>query len=110
VEIARLLAVFLVGGDEGCDCDGGRVGEELGDLYVEWWWLAFFQRLYLRLAQESMYLCYPADVLIAVLLGEAKVFVQSKAHIVAVKTVRAVAEVQEVLLEGGCDGGFARCR
>lgn len=56
------------------------------------------------------HLCYPADVLIAVLLGEAKVLVQPKAYIVAVETVCAVPEVQEVLLEGCCDGGFARCR
>lgn len=36
VQVARLLAVFFVRRDEGCDCDGGRVGEELGDLYIEW--------------------------------------------------------------------------
>ena len=53
---------------------------------------------------NTTYLCYPPDVLIAVLLCEAKVLVQSKAYIVAVETVGCEAEVQEVLLERCRDG------
>lgn len=53
------------------------------------------------------YLAYPADVLVAVLLGEAKVLVQAEAHVVAVEAVGGVAEVEQVLLEGGGDGGLA---
>lgn len=51
-----------------------------------------------------------ADVLVAILLGEAKVLVQAEAHIVAIEAVGGDTEVEEVLLEGGGDGGFARGR
>jgi hypothetical protein len=54
------------------------------------------------------YLCYPPDVLIAVFLCEAQVFVQSEAYVVAVQTVCAVTKVKEVLLERGRNGGLSR--
>lgn len=54
------------------------------------------------------YLSYPADVLVAVLLGEAEILVQAEAHVVAVETVGGVAKVQQVLLKGSRDGGLAR--
>ena len=55
------------------------------------------------------YLCYPSNILIPVCLGEAQVFVESESHIVAVETVGCEAQVEKVLLERGCDGGFAGC-
>tara|TARA_R110002003_G_scaffold198_25_gene15618 strand:- start:26891 stop:27175 length:285 start_codon:yes stop_codon:yes gene_type:complete len=55
------------------------------------------------------YLCYPPDVLVPVLLAETKVFVEPEAHVVAIETVRGVSEMQEMLLEGCCDGRFAGC-
>ena len=45
------------------------------------------------------YLSYPANVLIPVLLREAKVLVQAEAHVVAVQPVRRHAQVQQVLLQ-----------
>jgi hypothetical protein len=55
------------------------------------------------------YLRYPPDILIPVLLGEAQVLVEPEAHIVAVESICGVAQVQQVLLERGCDGRFTRC-
>lgn len=84
VQLARKIAVGAVGRDEGGDGDGGRVGKELGNL------------------------ADAADVLVAVGLGEAQVLVEAEAHVVAVEAVGGEAQVQEVLLEGGGDGRFAR--
>lgn len=56
------------------------------------------------------HLCYPADVLVPVLLCEAQVLVQAEAHVVAVETVRSIAKMQKVLLERSRDGGLARSR
>lgn len=84
VQVARDLAVGLVRADEAGDGDGAAVGEQLGDLGDA------------------------ANVLVAVLLGEAEVLVQAEAHVVAVEAVGGHAQVQEVLLQGGGDGGFAR--
>lgn len=78
------VPVGAVGGDEGGDCDGGGVGEELCDL------------------------ADAADVLVAVALGEAEVLVEAEADVVAVEAVGGEAEVQEVLLESGGDGGLSR--
>lgn len=58
----------------------------------------------------SSYLAYPADVLVAVLLGEAEVLVQTEADVVAVQAVGSVAEVEQVLLKSGGDGRLARGR
>lgn len=58
----------------------------------------------------SSYLAYPADVLVAVLLGEAEVLVQAEADVVAVQAVGGVAEVEQVLLKSGGDGRLARGR
>lgn len=84
VEVAGDLAVGAVGGDEGGEGDGGAVGKELGDL------------------GDAAY------VLVAVGLGEAEVLVEAEADVVAVEAVGGEPEVQEVLLEGGGDGGLAR--
>lgn len=51
-----------------------------------------------------------ADVLVAILLGETQVLVQAEAHVVAIEAVGGGAELQQVLLEGGSDGGLARGR
>lgn len=83
VQLARKIAVGAVGRDEGGDGNGGRVGKELGDL------------------------ANAADVLVAVGLGEAQILVEAEAHVVAVEAVGGEAQVQEVLLEGGGDGGLA---
>lgn len=80
------ITVGAVRRDEGGDCDGGGVGEQLGDL------------------------ADAADVLVAVLLGEAQVLVEAEADVVAVEAVGDQAEVQQVLLERGGDGGLARRR
>ena len=48
-----------------------------------------------------------ADVLIAIGLGEAEIAVQAEADVVAVEAVGGEGGVQQVLLEGGGDGGFA---
>lgn len=74
-----------------------------------------------RLGQEtqpresSTCLADSADVLVARLLVEAKVLVQTEPDVIAVKTVAELLQVQEVLLESTCDGrlyaesGSARC-
>lgn len=56
----------------------------------------------------NAHLSYPADVLVPVLLAEAQVLVEPEAHIVAVEAVRGESQVQEMLLERGCDGRLAR--
>ena len=56
------------------------------------------------------YLSDTPDVLVPVLLTEAKILVQAEAHIVAIETVGSEAQVQQVLLERGCDGRLARRR
>lgn len=84
MQFPRTLSILLIRGDEAGDCDSGAVGEEFGDLGDA------------------------ADVLIAVFFREAEVFVEAEADVVAVEAVGGEAEVEEVLLEGGCDGGFAR--
>lgn len=86
MQVAGDLAVGLERGNEGSQGDGGRVGKQLGDL------------------ADS------ADVLDAVLVGEAEVLVEAEADVVAVKAVGGQTEVQQVLLEGGRDGRLARRR
>jgi hypothetical protein len=49
-------------------------------------------------------LCYSSDVFITVLLGETKVFVQTKSHIVSIQTIGSQAEMEKVLFKGCCDG------
>ena len=56
------------------------------------------------------YLGDAPDVLVPVLLAEAEVLVQSKAHVVAIETVRSEAQVQQVLLERSRDGRLSRRR
>lgn len=84
MQLTRHVAIRPVRRDEGGDGDGGRVGKELGDF------------------------ADATDVLVTVLLGEAQVFVQAEAHVVAIETVGGDAEVEEMLLESGGHGGFAR--
>lgn len=57
---------------------------------------------------ENTYLGDTTNVLIAILLAETQVLVEAEAHVVAVEAVRGEAQVQQVLLEGGRDGGLAR--
>lgn len=82
VQVPGDLAVLPVGRDKGGDGDGGRVGEELGDL------------------------ADAADVLVAVGLGKAEVLVQAEAHVVTVEAVGGEPKVKEVLLKRRGDGGF----
>lgn len=121
---ACLLAIGFVGGDEGGDGDGGGVGEEFGDLVLAL--VSISSSFVLRaimgkhgvLARQTApkahnmttHLRYPPDVLIPALLVEAQVLVQTEAHVVAIETVRSEPEVQQVLLERGRNGGFARGR
>lgn len=83
---AGRVAVGAVGRDEGGNGNGGGVGKQLGNLGDA------------------------ADVFVAVSLGEAQVLVEAEADVVAVEAVGGDAEVEEVLLEGCCDGGLAGCR
>lgn len=84
MQVTRNLAVGNVGGNKAGEGNGAAVGKQLGDLGDA------------------------ANVFVAVLFGEAQVLVQAEADIVAVEAVGGEAEVEEVLLEGGGDGGFAR--
>ena len=45
------------------------------------------------------YFRYPANVLIPVLLGEAKVFVQPKPDVIAVQAVSGMAQMEEMLFQ-----------
>ena len=103
VQLAGEVTVGPVGRDEGGDGDGGGVSEELGDLF-----LVSFLFYFPPSRTVFYYLGDTADVLVAVLLGKAKVLVQAEADIVAVEAVGGDAEVEEMLLEGCCDGGLAR--
>jgi hypothetical protein len=101
VQVAGKVTVCAEGGDEGGDGDGGGVSEELGDLD--------FCQLESKSRREARepYLGNAADVLDAVLVGEAKVLVEAEADVVTVEAVGVDAEVEEVLLESGGDGGLA---
>lgn len=61
--------------------------------------------------REGMCVCtyfsYPSDVLVAALLVESEVLVEPEAHVVAIETVRRVAEVEQVLLKCRRDGRLA---
>jgi hypothetical protein len=83
-EGAHLIAVGAVRGDEGGDRHRAGVGEQLGDL------------------------ADAADVLGAVLRGEAQVLVEPVADVVAVEDVGAHAALAEPLLEIDRDGRLAR--
>lgn len=60
------------------------------------------------IGEEERHLGYTADVLFAIRGGEAEILVKAEADIVAVEAVGGVVVVEEVLLEGGGDGRFAR--
>lgn len=57
-----------------------------------------------------MYLSNAPDVLVPVLLAEAKVLVQSKADVVAIETVGSEAQMKQVLLKRSCDRRLSRRR
>ena len=106
MELTGLLAVGLVGRDEGGNGNGGAVGEELGDL----WALGSAIACSGGRSRNRTHLCYPPDVLISALLVETQVLVEAEAHVVAIKTVCGEAEVEQVLLERSGDGRLARGR
>jgi len=83
VQLASGIAVGDVGRDEGGDGEGGRGGEELGDL------------------------ADATDVLVAVLLAEAEVLVQAHADVVAVKPEGALAELEDGRLERDAERALA---
>ena len=64
VELARELAVGFVGGNEGGQGDGRRIGEELGDLYIS---IRDLFGTSLMLACFRSYLRNTPDVLLPVL-------------------------------------------
>lgn len=84
MQLPRQPPIRAVRADEARDGDAGAVGEELGDLGDA------------------------PDVLRALGGREAEVAVQAEADVVAVEAVGREGVPQEVLLEGGGDGGFAR--
>lgn len=86
VQLTGDLAIRSVGGDEGGDSDGGRIGKELSNLGDT------------------------ANVLVSVGLGKTKVLVEAEADVVAIETVGGDAQVEEVLLKSSGDGGLARGR
>ena len=60
------------------------------------------------IGKQQCDLGYAANVLVPICFAEAKIFVQAEADVVAVEAVGSVGGVEQVLLEGGGDGGFAR--
>lgn len=50
-----------------------------------------------------------ADVLVPVLLAEAKVLVQAESDVVTVESESSLAHLEQGSLEGHTDGGLARC-
>jgi len=97
VELSGNLAIFLIGRDEGCDGDGGRVGEEFGDLvspessfllHTAGFWTGS-----LVFKTQRTYLSDPPDVLIPVLLAEPEILVQAEAHVVAIEPVCSKTEM-----------------
>jgi len=83
MHLARQPPIGPVRRDEAGDGDAGAVGEELRDFGDA------------------------PDVFRAVGGGEAEVAVQAEADVVAVEAVGGEGVVEEVLFEGGGDGGFA---
>lgn len=59
---------------------------------------------------RDAYLSNTPNVLVPVLFAESEIFVQPKAHVVAIETVGSEAQVQQVLFECCCDGRLSRCR
>ena len=84
MQLAGQRAVRAVRADEAGDGDAAAVGEQLGHLGDA------------------------ADVLRAVGGREAQVGVEPEADVVAVEAVGGEGDGEQVLLEGGGDGGFAR--
>ena len=68
------------------------------------------QRHSAAVSKQQCDLGYATDVLVAIGFAEAKIFVQAEADVVAVEAVGGVGGVEQVLLEGGGDGGFTRGR
>jgi len=54
------------------------------------------------------YFSNTANIFVAVLFRKSEVFVQSKAHVVSVEPVGGQADMEQVLLEGGCNRRLAR--
>lgn len=53
------------------------------------------------------YLGNTSDIFVPILLTEPQILVQSKAHIIAIESVRIDSQVEEVLFQSGRDCGFA---
>lgn len=84
MQLPRQQAIRSVGRNERGQGQSTAVGKQQGDLG------------------------YAADVLVPIRFAEAKIFVQAEADVVAVEAVGGIGGVEQVLLEGGRDGGFAR--
>lgn len=74
MQLTRGITIFPVRRDKRCNSDGRRVSEELRNL------------------------CNAADVLVAVRLAEAEIFVQAETNIVAVQSVGVHFSVAEELV------------
>jgi hypothetical protein len=118
VHLPRQETIAAIGRDEGGECNGRGVGKELGNLCrtrnVNWeknfLSLSFFSFSFLFIMRGlgdpitglngmvASYLAYSPDILISISLREAEVFVQSKANVVAIKTICGEPKVEEVLL------------
>lgn len=61
-----------------------------------------------ELQEKETYLCDTADVLVAALLVEAKVLVETETDIVTVKTVGSKTLLEKVLLKSSGNGRLAR--
>ena len=84
MQLAGQCAVCAVGADEAGDGHAAAVGEQLGHLGDA------------------------PDVLRAVVRREAQIGVEPEADVVAVEAVGGEGHREEVLLQGGGDGGFTR--
>lgn len=53
------------------------------------------------------YLSNTSNILISILLRKSQILIQSESYIIAIESVSIDTQVQQVLLEGSCDCGFA---
>ena len=101
------LAIGLIGRDKRGECCGRRISKELGDLFSHQQPSSPIPLTSLLLPIKISYLGNASDILIPILFTEPQILIQSKAHIIAIKSVRVDTQVKKVLLQSGRDCGFA---
>jgi len=84
--------------------------DESAKSFATWGWVSVCFECRAPVQIAGSYLGDAPDVLVSVLLAEAKVLIQSKAHVIAIETVGGEAQVQQVLLERSCDSRLSRRR